>query len=688
VAGVRARGLSFRSVGLGLLGGGLICLGAPFNDYVLRNSFAVGSALPTAAVMLALVFVVVVNGPLSRWWSRWAFSRTELTIAFAVMLMMCTVPSVGVMRYLPGHLVGFWAHAAQRGEVATLLDDLALPDWLFPTMESKKAAERGGESVVSGLIGAVPAVDDSWLGGIKAVPWGKWAVPAMTWGVFLAALWGGAVALMVLFHDRWRQVERLPFPLATVQGQLLEAPGPGRFLNETLRSPALWIAFGIVFFLHSLNALHPYFSRTVPEVPMSYDLRVLMGTPPLSYVHWSAKAQAISMIVIGVIYFVESRRAFGIWFLYLAWQVALVVMGNVGAEYTAGMMADQQTGAIAAAGLVAVYVGRSHIVDVARLMVSRTDASRPHLRLAGWLLLLCLGVQMVWLTLAGCPWWMSGLVVMSLLLVYFVLARTIAETGLPYVLLPLDFNRSVMYGQELGLKGGQEGVSRAAFFGSWFYGMFTHDTREALPPLASHALRLTDTSDDHTSNRMLSWRAFAFLAIGALSVAYLVGGAGYLWTEYRNAVTLAPINEMPINPAGTWFMPYRFPLVSALDVRSDGTFPVVSHDRLVHFGGGSAFYMVLATLALRFPGWPIAPVGFLLVFTWGIWKIAFSVFLGWLIKLLIVKYGGSRLYTAAKPFFIGLILGEAMAAGLWSAVTMALAAMGRPFFPVNLLPGI
>jgi hypothetical protein len=45
-----------------------------------------------------------------------------------------------------------------------------------------------------------------------------------------------------------------------------------------------------------------------------------------------------------------------------------------------------------------------------------------------------------------------------------------------------------------------------------------------------------------------------------------------------------------------------------------------------------------------------------------------SIFLGWLIKLAIVKIGGGSFYERSKPLFIGGIFGCVMGAGLWIAV--------------------
>ena len=53
------------------------------------------------------------------------------------------------------------------------------------------------------------------------------------------------------------------------------------------------------------------------------------------------------------------------------------------------------------------------------------------------------------------------------------------------------------------------------------------------------------------------------------------------------------------------------------------------------------------------------------------WKtahIAFSAYLAWLIKLLLLKYGGPKLYRGARPFFTGLIAGEIVAAAIWLVI--------------------
>ena len=51
--------------------------------------------------------------------------------------------------------------------------------------------------------------------------------------------------------------------------------------------------------------------------------------------------------------------------------------------------------------------------------------------------------------------------------------------------------------------------------------------------------------------------------------------------------------------------------------------------------------------------------------------------MAWLFKLLILKYGGARLFERARPYFLGLILGETVVIGTWLGIDFLIGESGN-----------
>src|SRR5690606_28603591 len=114
--------------------------------------------------------------------------------------------------------------------------------------------------------------------------------------------------------------------------------------------------------------------------------------------------------------------------------------------------------------------------------------------------------------------------------------------------------------------------------------------------------------------------------------------------------------------------------------------PRETHNRAGNVAFGAAFTGVLAGRRMRYASWPLQRVGCLLVYTMPVSRMWFSIMVGWLLKVLIVKYGGAQLFHAARPVFIGMIIGEAGAAASWLMVGIVRVSLGLDFHAVNLLP--
>jgi hypothetical protein len=72
-------------------------------------------------------------------------------------------------------------------------------------------------------------------------------------------------------------------------------------------------------------------------------------------------------------------------------------------------------------------------------------------------------------------------------------------------------------------------------------------------------------------------------------------------------------------------------------------------------------------MRMKFFWWPFHPAAYTAVFgSWAIAHVWFSLWLAWIIKLLILKYGGLSIHRKAVPLFFGLILGQFIIGSLWT----------------------
>jgi len=82
--------------------------------------------------------------------------------------------------------------------------------------------------------------------------------------------------------------------------------------------------------------------------------------------------------------------------------------------------------------------------------------------------------------------------------------------------------------------------------------------------------------------------------------------------------------------------------------------------------GGFAFVVLLAVLRAHYVWWPLHPAGYLLGISYAMEYFWLPVLIAWLVKAILLRYGGSRAYRAAVPFFLGLILGDYTMGALWA----------------------
>ncbi|MBR4748908.1 MAG: hypothetical protein IK083_04965 [Abditibacteriota bacterium] len=91
--------------------------------------------------------------------------------------------------------------------------------------------------------------------------------------------------------------------------------------------------------------------------------------------------------------------------------------------------------------------------------------------------------------------------------------------------------------------------------------------------------------------------------------------------------------------------------------------------------------LVLSFAKIKMPGFPFNPIAYAMmssVQTSALWS---SAFIAWLCKVIILKYGGLKVFTKALPFFLGLIIGDCLAGSFWCIVSIILHTRTYPIFP-------
>jgi hypothetical protein len=83
-------------------------------------------------------------------------------------------------------------------------------------------------------------------------------------------------------------------------------------------------------------------------------------------------------------------------------------------------------------------------------------------------------------------------------------------------------------------------------------------------------------------------------------------------------------------------------------------------------GVGIAFSLSMLGIRSTFPKWPFHPVGYAVSSSWSMNLLWMPMFIAWVVKGLILRYGGLRLFRLWLPFFLGLILGEYVTGSIWS----------------------
>src|SRR5438067_1861288 len=228
-----------------------------------------------------------------------------------MMLIGACLASSGFMRYL-GPLPLSVFYFGKTNHWAPIMEHV--PTWLVP------ATDRDDPILVRFFEGS-PA---GW-----PVPWAAWVRPLLAWTALFLALYGLQVCLAALFRRPWVEAERLSFPLVQLPLEMARAPEPGAAVAPFFRSPLMWLGFGLVTVIHTVNGFNAFYP-SLPAINRTVNFGLVFTSRP-----WSAIGiynVEIYFSVIGMVYLLPTEVAFSLWFFYLLSRITRVIRVAAGFE--------------------------------------------------------------------------------------------------------------------------------------------------------------------------------------------------------------------------------------------------------------------------------------------------------------------------------------------------------------------
>jgi hypothetical protein len=507
----------------------------------------------------------------------------------------------------------------------------------------------------------------------EKIPWTAWLVPLCAWGIFAIAMLATLASIARMVLEQWAANERLPFPLVQVQAALIESPRPGKALNDLFRSPWLWIGLGFVFFIDGLSALHDYQPRYFPAVSLTYNFAGIFADPPWFYLDEKVKRAMLSFVIVGVTYFIRSRVAFSLWSIYLLVNLVQVQQHN---EIPPAAWADQHLGACVAFILGIFWIGRHHWIQILRNAFG-VGAPGGTGRASFWVATIGIVTMIGWLTLVGVRPHMSLMVVAFILAAHLVVARVVAETGLPF------YRTTILVSQAYDKLPVRWFTGRDVYFAGVFSMLGPITSRDSMMNFTMQGLGVAREAgaDGTPVDRRRTGAAIGF----AMILAFVVGATATLYGQYTWP-TPTQADAIPVrNFFGADAAPRRDMINPFNTFSQQGQFVPRSHSAAKHVGIGFGATALLEIAALRWASWPLLPVGIVTCFGNPIGNAWFSVFVGWFAKVLIVRFGGASVFLKLRPLFIGMIFGESLAAGFWVIVNAIVVSLGGNAHAVKFL---
>lgn len=650
----RNRDVSFRAVVLGLVLTAFTDLWIHYAELVLggRGHTALANTSIPVGAFNVLFALVVVNLLMMRWTPRMAFTQGELLVIYVMMTVSTVISSSGGIHFIVPTITAAFYYANSSNGWASLFHRY-IPGWI---------ALKDPQALYGFYVGN------------SKVPWSAWRGPMTAWVGFLVLFSLAALCITAILRRQWVDRERLAFPTVVVPVEMMKRS------KSLLSGRVLWIGFAIPFCVDVMNTLHlniptvPYLPTRTSDQP---DLASFFNTPPYNAI--GPTPISIYPFVIGIAYLLSVEMTFSCWFFWLAGKVEAVVGSAMGwmAGPTAGgqsawpYLGHQGAGAFLALTLVGLYLSRGYLAEIAaaafgggrkagRLRAADDTGEPLSYRAAIVGLVACVAALVAWCSAAGMRPAVASILLVLALLYMIAAARIRAETGNAWLFGP-DVDAYRLMTTTMGTT-----VYTAADLTVLAYvrnAVASFDLRCLSMPNQFDAFKM---ADEVGVNKRRLTAAVVLAIVAGIAISFAIAlmiwysyGAGAKTDAWRTSMGRQPFDQL----ADALKTPVR------ADLRG-----------LTAVAAGFLITASLMGLRTLFTWWVFHPVGYAMACTPTMNQIWLPFFIAWLTKVLVLRYGGIRLYRATLPFFYGVIMGDFIAGGL---TTLLGCITGITPYPIN-----